>query len=139
MRGLAGCSTARSWSAATKTPERERSPGQLAAALESSDLGRRLLLRIHPGFVWSDGSRPVSAIDVARDLVDRTDPNSPRYEARWAELLDRVEITDLTQRRRPFESGTASGRALAVGTGRTGPRERRRPGGDRRARSSARD
>jgi peptide/nickel transport system substrate-binding protein len=69
-------------------------PGQLAAALESSDLGRRLLLRIRPGFFWSDGSRPVSAIDVARDLVDRTDPHSPRYEARWAELLDRVEVTD---------------------------------------------
>ncbi len=72
-------------------------PGQLAAALESSDLGRRLLLRIRPGFFWSDGSRPVSAIDVARDLVDRTDPHSPRYEARWADLLDRVEATDPTR------------------------------------------
>jgi peptide/nickel transport system substrate-binding protein len=72
-------------------------PGQLAAALESSDLGRRLLLRIRPGFFWSDGSRPVSATDVARDLVDRTDPHSPRYEARWAELLDRVEVTDPTR------------------------------------------
>jgi peptide/nickel transport system substrate-binding protein len=72
-------------------------PGQLAAALESSELGRRLLIRIRPGFFWSDGSRPVSAIDVARDLVDRTDPHSPRYEARWAELLDRVEVTDPTR------------------------------------------
>ena len=43
-------------------------PGQLAAAtaLESSDLGRRVLLRIQAGVFWSDGSRPVSAIDVAR-------------------------------------------------------------------------
>jgi peptide/nickel transport system substrate-binding protein len=72
-------------------------PGQLAAALEPSDLGRRLLLRIRPGFFWSDGSRPVSAIDVVRDLIDRTDPHSPRYEARWAELLDRVEVTDPTR------------------------------------------
>ena len=34
---------------------------------------------------------------MARDLVDRIDPHSPRYAARWAELLDRVEITDLTR------------------------------------------
>ena len=74
-----------------------KKPGQLAQSLESSDLGRRLLLQIRPGFFWSDRSRPVSAIDVARDLVDRTDPHSPRYEARWAELLDRVEITDPTR------------------------------------------
>ncbi len=72
-------------------------PGQLAAGLEPTDLGRRLLLRIRPGFFWSDGSRPVSATDVARDLVDRTDPHSPRYEARWAELLDRFEVTEATQ------------------------------------------
>ena len=74
-----------------------KKPGQLAAAIESSDLGRRLVIRIRPGFFWSDGSRPVSAIDVARDLVDRTDPHSPRYEARWADLLDRVEVTDETR------------------------------------------
>jgi len=67
---------------------------QLAAAIETSDLGRRLLIRIRPGFVWSDQSRPVSAIDVARDLVDRSDPHSPRYEARWADIVDRVEMTD---------------------------------------------
>jgi peptide/nickel transport system substrate-binding protein len=69
-------------------------PGQLAAAVESSDLGRRLLIRIRSGVFWSDGSRPVSAIDDARDLIDRTDPHSPRFEARWADLLDRVETTD---------------------------------------------
>ena len=87
-----------------------KKPGQLAASIESSDLGRRLLIRIRPGFFWSDGSRPVSAIDVARDLVDRTDPHSPRYEARWAELLDRVEVTDRTRvevrlNRAPLKAG----------------------------------
>ena len=71
-----------------------KNPDQLAAAIESSDLGRRLLIRIRAGFVWSDQSRPVSAIDVARDLVDRSDPHSPRYEARWADIVDRVEMTD---------------------------------------------
>ena len=74
-----------------------KKPGQLAAAIESSDLGRRLVLRIRPGFHWSDGSRPVSAIDVGRDLIDRTDPHSLRYEARWAELLDRVEVADVSR------------------------------------------
>jgi len=69
-------------------------PDQLAAAIESSDLGRRLVIRIRPGFLWSDGSRPVSAIDVGRDLIDRTDPHSRGYEARWADLLDHVEMTD---------------------------------------------
>jgi len=67
---------------------------QLAESIESSDLGRRLVIKIRPGFFWSDGSRPVSAIDVGRDLIDRTDPHSTRYEARWAEQLDRVDVAD---------------------------------------------
>jgi peptide/nickel transport system substrate-binding protein len=72
-------------------------PEQLAAAIESSDLGRRLVIRIRPGFIWSDGSRPVSAIDVGRYLIDRTDPHSTGYEARWADLLDHVEVSDETR------------------------------------------
>jgi peptide/nickel transport system substrate-binding protein len=72
-------------------------PDQLAAAIESSDLGRRLVIRIRSGFLWSDGSRPVSAVDVGRDLIDRTDPHSLRYEARWADMLDRVEVADLSR------------------------------------------
>ena len=64
-----------------------KSPGQLAASVESSDLGQRLLIRIRSGTVWSDGSRPVSANDVAHALIDRSDPHSPSYEARWAELV----------------------------------------------------
>jgi peptide/nickel transport system substrate-binding protein len=71
-----------------------KAPGQLAAGLESTDLGRRLLLRIQSGIPWSDGSRPVSAVDVARSLIDRSDPNSSRYQARWADVLDRVEASD---------------------------------------------
>ncbi|HLH29338.1 MAG TPA: ABC transporter substrate-binding protein, partial [Acidimicrobiales bacterium] len=67
-------------------------PGQLAAAIESSDLGRRLLIRLRSGPTWSDGSRPVSASDVAHALIERSDPHSPSYEARWADLLDRVEV-----------------------------------------------
>jgi peptide/nickel transport system substrate-binding protein len=69
-------------------------PGQLASGLESTDLGRRLLIRLQPGISWSDGSRQVSSADVARALIDRCDPNSPRFQARWSELLDRLESTD---------------------------------------------
>jgi peptide/nickel transport system substrate-binding protein len=69
-------------------------PGQLAASVETSDLGRRLLIRLRPGPTWSDGSRPVSSIDLAHALIERSDPNSPSYEARWADLLDRVEVRD---------------------------------------------
>jgi peptide/nickel transport system substrate-binding protein len=70
---------------------------QLAASIETSDLGRRMTIRIRPGFTWADGSRPVSAIDVAHSLVDRSDPHSPNYEALWADMLDRVEATDETR------------------------------------------
>ncbi len=66
--------------------------GQLAAGLESTDLGRRLIVRVKPDVAWSDGSRATSAVDVARTLIDRCDPQNPaKYQARWAELLDRVE------------------------------------------------
>lgn len=71
-----------------------RDPAPIASALQSSDLGRRLALQVSPLFHWSDGSRTVSAPDVARSLIDRCDPYSPSYQARWADLLDRVEVAD---------------------------------------------
>ncbi|ODU00653.1 MAG: hypothetical protein ABS79_02985 [Planctomycetes bacterium SCN 63-9] len=67
---------------------------QLAAKIETTDLGRRLVIHLKPEIRWSDSSRSVAAIDVARTLIDRTDPNSPRYQARWADLLDRVGTVD---------------------------------------------
>lgn len=73
---------------------RGKRPGQLAARLESAELGRRLTLQVRPDIPWSDGSRTVSAIDVARALVARTEPRSPSYSARWADLLERVEVLD---------------------------------------------
>ncbi len=71
-----------------------KSPYQLAESVESSDLGRRLTIRIRPGVAWSDGSRPVSAIDVAHSLIERSDPHSPNFDVRWADMLDRVEVRD---------------------------------------------
>ena len=67
--------------------------GQLLATLEATELGKGLKIALKAGPVWSDGSRPVAAIDVARSLADRAVPASPGYSARWADLLDRVEAT----------------------------------------------
>ncbi len=74
----------------------ETAGAQLAAKLASADLGRRLVLELRPGPVWSDGSRPVAAIDVARALIDAVEPNSPSFSARWADLLERVDAPDPT-------------------------------------------
>ena len=69
-------------------------PDQVAAGMEITDLGRRMIIQIREGIPWSDGSRPVAAIDLIRSLADRAEPRSPAYNARWAELLERVQIND---------------------------------------------
>ncbi len=112
-------------------------PNQLAASIETSDLGRRLTIRIRPGVTWSDASRPVSAIDVAHSLIDRSDPHSPNYEARWADMLDRVEVKDEARVEvRLNHSPLKTGR-LAPRAGRPGARRDRRPGGCLGPRTSA--
>ena len=73
---------------------RGEASGQLLAALDSVELGKGLKITLRPGPKWSDGSRPVSSIDVARSLADRALPASPGYHARWADLLERVEAVD---------------------------------------------
>ena len=73
---------------------RGEASGQLLAGLETVELGKGLKINLKSGPTWSDGSRPVSAIDVARSLADRALPASPGYNARWANLLDRVEVLD---------------------------------------------
>jgi peptide/nickel transport system substrate-binding protein len=71
-----------------------RRSGQLAARLESTDLGRKLSIQVRPSLPWSDLARPVSAVDVANALAARAEPRSLQYSARWANLLDRVEAID---------------------------------------------
>ncbi len=73
---------------------RGEAPGQLLTGFELLELGKGLKIGIRGGVTWSDGSRAVSSIDVARSLADRASPASPGYNARWADLLDRVEATD---------------------------------------------
>lgn len=76
---------------------RGRLPYQLAAELQSTDLGRRLTINLRAGPAWSDGSRPVTSMDVVRSLSDKVQPSSLAYNARWADLLDRVEAVDERQ------------------------------------------
>jgi peptide/nickel transport system substrate-binding protein len=70
--------------------------GQLLAGLQTVELGRGVKITLKPGAVWSDGSRPVTAIDVARSMADRALAASPGYNARWADLLERVAAVDDT-------------------------------------------
>jgi peptide/nickel transport system substrate-binding protein len=71
-----------------------KAEGQLAASVETADLGRRIVVKLRHDINWSDRSRPVGLVDLARSLTDAADPGSPRYVARWADLLDRVETPD---------------------------------------------
>jgi len=71
-------------------------PGQIAGGLELGMLGQRLIVKTRPKIAWSDGSRPVAAVDIVRALTDRADPRSPAFNARWADLLARVELVDET-------------------------------------------
>ncbi len=71
-----------------------KSTGQLASSVTTIDLGRRIEITLRRGVMWSDGSRAVSPIDVARSLTDMAEATSPRFNARWADLLDRVETPD---------------------------------------------
>jgi peptide/nickel transport system substrate-binding protein len=75
---------------------RGEASGQLLAGMQSVELGRGLKITLKAGPTWSDGSRPVTAIDVARSMADRALPASPGYNARWADLLERVEVVDET-------------------------------------------
>lgn len=69
-------------------------PNQLAAKLTTADLGRRLVIELRKDVMWSDGSRPVSSIDLARALTESVEPTSLRYSARWFDLLERVDTPD---------------------------------------------
>jgi len=73
---------------------RGESPGQLLASWKLTELGSSWKIGLKGQFRWSDGSRPVAAIDVARSLADRASPGSPGFNARWADLLDRVTVDE---------------------------------------------
>ncbi len=68
--------------------------GQLLASWKLGELGKVWRIDLKPTFRWSDGSRPVAAIDLARAFADHASPDSPGFNARWADLLDRVTVLD---------------------------------------------
>jgi peptide/nickel transport system substrate-binding protein len=70
---------------------------QIAAGVDVTDLGKRLVIRLREGVPWSDGTRDLAAFDLVRSLSDRAETTSPAYSARWADLLDRVEAIDENQ------------------------------------------
>ena len=102
--------------------------GQLAASIETSDLGRRLVI---PSFGRGPSGPTApgrcSTIDVAHALIERSDPHSPSYEARWADLLDRVEVRDETRVEVRLNHTPLEGGRMAARAGRPGTRRDRRP------------
>lgn len=78
----------------TEAAARGERAGQIAEELTSGDIGRRLELRIKEGISWNDGSRSITAVDVARALTDRALPSTIGFDARWADLLTRVTPID---------------------------------------------
>jgi peptide/nickel transport system substrate-binding protein len=96
---------------------------QLAAGLEVGDIGRRLTIRIKEGLTWNDGSREIGAADAARALSDRALPSTIGFDARWADLLNRVTLlgeleVEVTLRRAPLNP--ASWLLLSVGPAHAG-------------------
>ena len=73
-----------------------KAEGQLAKSVTTSDLGRKIVIALRKDVIWSDGARPVSSMDVTRALTDAAEPNSLRYVARWADLIEKVEAPDET-------------------------------------------
>ncbi len=71
--------------------------GQLAEKVTTTDLGRRVVIRVRSDARWSDGSRTVDSADLGRALTDAAEPTSPRFSARWADLLDRVDLPDASR------------------------------------------
>ncbi len=71
-----------------------KADGQLAQSIATSDLGRKIVIALRKDVMWSDGSRAVSSMDVTRALTDAAEPNSLRYIARWADLIEKVDAPD---------------------------------------------
>ena len=103
-------------------------PGQLAASLESSDLGRRLIFRTAPGVTGPTARGRSPAVDVARALIDRSDPNSLKFQARWADLARTGRVDRRDSRGDPAEAAPAQAGCLVRLAGRPGARRDRRPG-----------
>ena len=104
-----------------------KAPGQLAAG-DDDRPGRRIVVRLRSErAAWSDGSRSVDSVDVERALTNAAEPTSPRYSARWADLLDRVDVPDATHVEIRLTRSLPPARRLAPRAGRPRARRGRRP------------
>lgn len=77
--------------------DRGERPGQALASLTTAELGRRVTLRVREGLTWTDSSRPVASVDLARTLTDHSLPSAPSFAARWSDLVESVRIVDASQ------------------------------------------
>jgi ABC-type transport system substrate-binding protein len=64
---------------------------------EITELGRQLTLRVKPGRLWSDGEKPITAMDVARSISARCDPDVPSYDATLKSLLKGVAVPSINE------------------------------------------
>lgn len=62
---------------------------------ERLKLGRRLVIRLKERVPWSNGARNLTALDVARRLIELASPGSTAASAGWSQLLDAVEVRDV--------------------------------------------
>jgi peptide/nickel transport system substrate-binding protein len=71
---------------------------QFSSSLADPELGeggRRITLRIKPGRRWSDGEKPITAMDVARSISARCDRSNAGYDSALASLVSRVNVPSL--------------------------------------------
>jgi ABC-type transport system substrate-binding protein len=65
------------------------------ATIEETDLGRRLLITLHPGNRWSADGAELTGADVARRLLELSRSNGPDARPELAELLEAVSVDDV--------------------------------------------
>lgn len=56
------------------------------------EAGRRAVLQLKPNLRWSDGEKPVTAMDLARSITMRCDPRLPSFDAAVASAVSRVSV-----------------------------------------------
>jgi ABC-type transport system substrate-binding protein len=65
----------------------------LEAAPELGELQKRVTLTLTPGLKWSDGDKPITAMDISRSITARTDPKLPSFDPALASVLKAHNVT----------------------------------------------
>ncbi len=69
----------------------------LASDPELAELGRRVTLRVKPGLKWSDGEKPITAMDISRSISARIDPNLPSFDPALASVLKEQRTASINE------------------------------------------